>query len=78
MPGFKYITIVPGMCGGKPTRRGERMRVKFIYEQLKAGLTVQAINDDYAATPQTSRRGFQISEETTEIMKFGDNFPDKL
>jgi len=59
------------------------MRVKFIYEHLKAGLSVQDINEDYAPTPEQQAQGknvgFHINmEEAEEIIKFGDTYPEKL
>ena len=34
---LKRITIVPGLCGGKPTIRGKRMTVTMVLEHLSAG-----------------------------------------
>ncbi len=33
---LKRITIVPGLCGGKPTIRGKRMTVTMVLENLSA------------------------------------------
>ena len=41
------ITIVPGLCGGKPTIRGKRMTVTMILEHLSAGDSFEDILEDF-------------------------------
>jgi uncharacterized protein (DUF433 family) len=41
------ITIIPGVCGGRPTIRGLRIRVKDILEMLAGGATREEILADY-------------------------------
>ena len=41
------ITIVPGLCGGKPTIRGMRITVSNILEMLAGGMSEQEILNDF-------------------------------
>jgi uncharacterized protein (DUF433 family) len=41
------ITIDPDICHGKPCLRGLRYPVEFLLELLSAGMSYQAILDDY-------------------------------
>ena len=36
---MERITVIPGLCGGKPTIRGMRIRVTDVLEMLAAGMT---------------------------------------
>ena len=37
LPGYKYLEVVPGRRGGRPTVRGTRVTVDDILEMLAAG-----------------------------------------
>ena len=41
------ITIVPGVCGGRPTIRGMRITVADVLELLAGGMTSEEILNDY-------------------------------
>ncbi len=41
------ITIVPGVCGGRPTIRGMRISVADVLELLAGGMAVDQILGDY-------------------------------
>lgn len=41
------VTMIPGLCGGRPTIRGLRIRVTDILDLLAAGETRQVILEDY-------------------------------
>jgi uncharacterized protein (DUF433 family) len=41
------ITMIPGLCGGRPTIRGMRMRVTDILDLLAAGANRAEILEDY-------------------------------
>ena len=41
------ITAKPGLCGGRPTIRGMRIRVLDILEMLGAGMTEAEILEDF-------------------------------
>ena len=44
---FPRITVNPGLCSGKPTIRGMRMRVTDVLQMLAAGATHTEILDSY-------------------------------
>ena len=41
------ITIVPGVCGGRPTVRGMRITVTDVLELLGGGMTTEEVLIDY-------------------------------
>ncbi len=41
------ITIIPGLCGGRPTIRGMRIRVADVLDLLAAGASREEILEDY-------------------------------
>ena len=41
------ITVVAGLCGGRPTIRGMRIRVQDVLDLLAAGAPRQEILEDY-------------------------------
>ncbi len=43
LTGYRYITQVPGICGGRPTIRGTRTAVQTIVGYYKMGLSVEEI-----------------------------------
>ncbi len=40
------ITVIPGICGGRPTIRGLRVRVADVLEMLAGGMTAAEIVRD--------------------------------
>ncbi len=53
---LKRITIVPGLCGSKPTIRGMRITVTDILELLAGGMTEQQVLNDYPYLEQDDMR----------------------
>ncbi|HWZ02059.1 MAG TPA: DUF433 domain-containing protein [Mucilaginibacter sp.] len=44
---LKRITIVPGLCGGKPTIRAKRMTVTMLLENLAGGDSFDEILESF-------------------------------
>ena len=44
---MERITIIPGLCGGKPTIRGMRIRVSDLLEMLGEGVNMEEILADF-------------------------------
>ena len=47
MSAMDRITVNPDVCGGRPTIRGLRLRVKDVLDLLAAGATREEILEDY-------------------------------
>jgi len=45
--GYKYLEVVPGRRGGRPTIRGTRITVDDILEALSVGWNVDEIAENY-------------------------------
>jgi uncharacterized protein (DUF433 family) len=46
-PWTKRITVISGLCGGRPTIRGMRIRVVDVLEMLAGGMTSPEILNDF-------------------------------
>ena len=46
------ITVVPGVCEGRPTIRGLRLTVEFVLKLLGSGYTADAIVREYPELEQ--------------------------
>jgi uncharacterized protein (DUF433 family) len=44
---MERITFIPGLCGGRPTIRGMRIRVRDVLEMLAAGVPEDEILRDF-------------------------------
>lgn len=44
---MERITIIPGLCGGRPTIRGMRIRVQDVLEMLASGMNWEQILEDF-------------------------------
>ena len=49
---FKWITVDPSVCHGKPVFRGTRVLVSDVVEMLAAGMNIEEILNEY---PQISK-----------------------
>ena len=49
MSEIQRITVDPGQCGGRPSIRSLRIRVKDVLDLLAAGATREEILEDYPA-----------------------------
>ena len=47
LPGYKWLEVVPGRRGGRPTVRGTRVTVDDILEALANGWSVEEVAENY-------------------------------
>src|SRR5260221_14657462 len=43
----KYIVAAPGVCKGRPTFKGTRIRVAFILDLIEGGWSIEQITQEY-------------------------------
>lgn len=73
---LERITIIPGVCGGKPTIRGKRMTVTMILEHLSASDSFEEIlkafpflvNEDLLATLLYAAKLSELSPVSSDIL----------
>ena len=61
MSALQRITVDPAVCGGRPTIRGLRIRVKDVLDLLAAGASRQEILADYP---------YLEAEDITAVLEF--------
>lgn len=47
LPGYKWLEVVPGRRGGRPTIKGTRVTVDDILEALATGWSVEEVAENY-------------------------------
>ncbi len=47
LPGYKWLEVVPGRRGGRPTIRGTRVTVDDVLEALASGWRVEEVAENY-------------------------------
>lgn len=47
LPGFRFLEVVPGRRGGKPTIRGTRVSVDDVLEALSNGWSVDEVAENF-------------------------------
>lgn len=73
---LQRITIIPGVCGGKPTIRGMRMTVSMVLEHLAGGDTYEEMleafpfleKEDLAASLFYAARLTELSPVSSAVL----------
>jgi len=47
LPGYKWLEITPGKCGGRPTVKGTRVSVDDILDMLAAGWKPEEVAEEF-------------------------------
>ena len=47
LPGYKWLEVVPGRCGGRPTVKGTRVSVDDILEMLAVGWKPEEVAEEF-------------------------------
>ena len=64
IPGYKWIEIVPGRCGGRPTIRGTRVTVDDILEALANGWDIREVAENYRIPLEAVQEALRFALET--------------
>lgn len=67
---FRWIVADPDMLGGKPTLRGIRISVSQILECLRAGMTLEDINESFASdiSPEAVAEALSVGAEMADVI----------
>ena len=64
LPGYKWLEVVPGRRGGRPTVKGTRITVDDIVEALANGWSVEEIAENYRIPIEAVYEALRYALET--------------
>ena len=64
LPGYKWLEIVPGRRGGRPTVKGTRVTVDDILEALANGWSVEEVAENYRIPVEAVYEALRYALET--------------
>ena len=64
MPGYKWLEVVPGRRGGRPTVKGTRITVDDILEALANGWRAEEVAENYRIPVEAVYEALRYATET--------------
>ena len=64
LPGYRWLEVVPGRRGGRPTVRGTRVTVDDILEALANGWSVEEVAENYRIPVEAIYEALRYALET--------------
>ena len=64
LPGYKWLEVVPGRRGGRPTVKGTRVTVDDILEALTNGWNVEEVAENYKIPLEAVYEALRFALET--------------
>ena len=64
LPGYRWLEIVPGRRGGRPTVKGTRITVDDILEALANGWSVEEVAENYRIPVEAVYEALRYALET--------------
>ena len=64
LPGYRWLEIVPGRRGGRPTVKGTRVTVDDILEALANGWSVEEVAENYRIPVEAVYEALRYALET--------------
>jgi len=64
LPGYKWLEVVPGRRGGRPTVKGTRITVDDILEALASGWSAEEIANNYRIPVEAVYEALRYALET--------------
>jgi uncharacterized protein (DUF433 family) len=64
LPGYKWLEVVPGRRGGRPTVKGTRVTVDDILEALANGWSVEEVAENYRIPVEAVYEALRYASET--------------
>ncbi|MCD6488528.1 MAG: DUF433 domain-containing protein [Desulfurococcales archaeon] len=62
--GYKWLEVVPGRCGGRPTVKGTRVAVDDTLEMLAAGWSVEEVAENYRIPVEAIYEALRYASKT--------------
>ncbi len=64
LPGYKWLEVVPGRRGGRPTVKGTRITVDDILEALASGWRAEEVAENYRIPVEAVYEALRYASET--------------
>ena len=64
LPGYRWLEVVPGRRGGRPTVKGTRVTVDDILEALANGWSVEEVSENYKIPLEAVYEALRFALET--------------
>ncbi|RLE95255.1 MAG: hypothetical protein DRJ55_02130 [Thermoprotei archaeon] len=64
LAGYKWLEVVPGRRGGRPTVKGTRITVDDILEALANGWSIEEISENYKIPVEAIHEALRYALET--------------
>ncbi len=64
LPGYKWLEVVPGRRGGRPTVKGTRVTVDDILEALANGWSIEEVSENYKIPLEAVYEALRFALET--------------
>ncbi len=64
LPGYRWLEVVPGRRGGRPTVKGTRVTVDDILEALANGWSVEEVAENYKIPMEVVYEALRYALET--------------
>ena len=64
LPGYRWLEVMPGKRGGRPTVKGTRVTVDDILEALASGWSVEEVAENYRIPLEAVYEALRFALET--------------
>ncbi|MEB2837350.1 MAG: DUF433 domain-containing protein [Desulfurococcales archaeon] len=69
LPGYKWLEVVPGKRGGRPTVRGTRITVDDILDMLAAGWKPEEVAEEFDIPLEAVYEALRFASETLKRVR---------
>ena len=69
LPGYKWLEVVPGKRGGRPTVRGTRVTVDDILDMLAAGWKPEEVAEEFDIPLEAVYEALRFASETLKRVR---------
>ena len=77
LPGYKWLEVVPGKRGGRPTVRGTRITVDDILDMLAAGWKPEEVAEEFDIPLEAVYEALRFASETLKRVRIVAEAPSR-